>query len=629
MATEIHPAAGRLICLWAAALAALAVPAARAEQPAADDADEQPKTAEMDEDEDQEILITAPRPRPADPSADAQTVGGQQLRESPRPSALEALSQEVPWVYVSSRGVGLHGIANGASGGISIRGLGGSPTTQVLVVQDGIPDCQGIFGHPLADAYVPELVERVDVISGGDSVLYGTNAMGGVIALASRWRTLPGEEFHLRASVDSFKGLAIQPALLAHWDTWDLAAAFHGRTSDGHRPGAGGDLQVGQLGARVWLTSQDRLALSLKATHLTGADPGPVTHPTPDHWFDALRMNLALTYEHFSERMTWRATAFASGGRHELYDGFDSLDGIAGLGLENRWQVQPRLELRTGLACDFADGTVKNRIEASHEAVASQIQFALYQQVTWRPLDALHLVAGARQVESLDYGFLFLYKFGASVSAWPGGRLRARWATNFRHPTLRELYLPYPVANPDLQPESSKSLDFGLDQEVGDRLHVELTGFRTEATNLIKTFGSWPSALVINIDHVVFWGVEGLVRLRAGKRFELMFGGTYLDVGRYTKQNPDLKLDARLRFAYRGLSASFSAEWVHGLYQNNYGRDPLADVFWLDLDARYLFEQASMVVFLIARNLTDRRYAFIDRYPMPGFHLVAGLEVHL
>ena len=89
-------------------------------------------------------------------------------------------------MYITSRGTGLHGISSGASGGIYIRGMGGSPNSQILVVEDGAPDYQGIFGHPIPDAFFPSMIDKVTVIKGGDGVLYGTNAMG-VIDIRNRW----------------------------------------------------------------------------------------------------------------------------------------------------------------------------------------------------------------------------------------------------------------------------------------------------------------------------------------------------------------------------------------------------------------------------------------------------------
>jgi outer membrane cobalamin receptor len=141
-----------------------------------------------------DVVVTAGRPLAKDRTQDATLIPGERVRASSRTNLFDVLAQEAADVYVPGHGIGLHGVANGATGGIRVRGLGGSPNTQVLVVEDGVPDYQGIFGHPIPDAYVPHLIEDVLVVKGGDSTLYGTNAMGGVVVMRSRWREEDGYE---------------------------------------------------------------------------------------------------------------------------------------------------------------------------------------------------------------------------------------------------------------------------------------------------------------------------------------------------------------------------------------------------------------------------------------------------
>jgi len=116
------------------------------------------------------VEVVSPEPAGRDRTQGETVVTGEDLRNSSRASTFEALAQESADIYVPGRGA-MHGVANGASGGIRIRGLGGSPNSQVLVVEDGVPDYQGIFGHPIPDAYLPFLLDDVLVVKGGDSVL--------------------------------------------------------------------------------------------------------------------------------------------------------------------------------------------------------------------------------------------------------------------------------------------------------------------------------------------------------------------------------------------------------------------------------------------------------------------------
>jgi outer membrane receptor for ferrienterochelin and colicin len=119
-------------------------------------------------------------------------VNNLQISQSVESDVLPILNGRVPGLFVTERGVMGFGVATNAAGQISIRGIGGSPTTGVLVLIDGHPQYMGIFGHPLSDSYVSSDIERVEVIRGPASLLYGSNAMGGVINLITKAQSNEG-----------------------------------------------------------------------------------------------------------------------------------------------------------------------------------------------------------------------------------------------------------------------------------------------------------------------------------------------------------------------------------------------------------------------------------------------------
>jgi len=578
-------------------------------------------------------VATSQRTPARDPAQDSQRVDGQRLRESAKGSTFEALAQEAPGLYVPARGA-LHGVAAGGSGGLHLRGLGGSPTTQVLVLADGVPDTQGIFGHPLADAHVPALVDEVLLLQGGDSVLYGSNAMGGVLEIRSRWPERAGWVLDADQAWGSFDTVRSSLSVLADTASGEWVGALSSLSSAGHRPGAGGELRLGQIAWRGRLGQALSLSLRNKLLHLEGADPGPASHPNPDHWFDVWR-------EEASAQLAWRAagtratvTPHLHLGVHRLYDGFWSRDTV--LGLRGEVALRPLRRWRTlfGLAGEQLRGELEDRTGDPLPQPAPQSEAAAYHQSEVWLLPSLRALVGGRAVASDPYGWTLLYKAGAVWDLPWGFALQGRVARNYRRPTLRELYLPFPTANPDLRPELATCRDLGL-RWAGALGSVALTAYSTSLRDQIKTFGTWPSAEVVNIDRAELRGLEARAEFGPLGPLRLRVGGDARDVGRLSRQNPTAKLNGSL--ALRGplgpgiASGELGGQWVHGLYMANYQREPLADVFVLDLSLRYEWQQAPgrPRVYLHLRNLLDRPYAYVAEYPMPGLDALAGLELEI
>jgi len=581
----------------------------------------------------EEIVVEGTRSVAKDATRDATSVEGEQLRESTRASTFEAVAQETADVFVPARGPGLHGVGNGATGAIHIRGLGGSPNSQILVMEDGVPDYQGIFGHPIADAYIPTLIDNLAVVKGGDSVLYGTNALGGALIIRSRWREANGFEVQSDVSAGSYSTLRTSIAALGRAGSWDAAAGFFGLDTEGHREGAGGTEEIGVIAARYRPGPSLTITVREKLAHLIGNDPGPISNPTPDNWYDVWRdtTSLQLAWGQGGTRVT--VTPYVNIGTHRLYDGFYSRDYVGGTIAEGEQRFGSTLRLLLGLAAEGVGGEVRNRITGDAPDVPSTWSASAYAQVTWRPLPTVTAVLGGRELASTRWGSIPLYKAGLRWDLLPELFFRAGIAANFRQPTLRELYLPYPTANPDLRPERATNASVGLGYE-SEHLSIAATGYRTHATNLIKYFGVFPAADVVNIDELTIWGAEGRVAVRHIGPLAAYVAGDTQAVGRFTRQNPSTRVTFGVEVSQgdaEGVAASLDGEWVHGLYMSDYGRDPIPDVFVVDAAVRWRHVLAARGVtiepYLVVRNVFDRQYAYVAGYVMPGLNVMVGLKL--
>lgn len=154
-----------------------------------------------------EVVVTGTR-NETDPRHLPMTVsvvGRQELEASYQPSILQTLTEQVPGLFVTSRGIMGYGVSTGAAGGISVRGLSGN--AQMLVLIDGHPQYMGLFGHPIADSYQSMLADKVEVLRGPASVIYGSNAMGGVINIVTRKMRYDGLDTDINVGLGSFMTL--------------------------------------------------------------------------------------------------------------------------------------------------------------------------------------------------------------------------------------------------------------------------------------------------------------------------------------------------------------------------------------------------------------------------------------
>ena len=137
-----------------------------------------------------------------------------------------------------------YGVSGGAAGGMSLRGIGGSPTAGLLVLIDGHPQYMGLMGHPIADAYQSMMAEKVEVLRGPASVLYGSNAMGGVINIVTRKQQEDGVNTNMQVGYGSYNTLQTEFSNRVKKGRFSSVVTGSYNRTDGHRP----DMKFEQYG---------------------------------------------------------------------------------------------------------------------------------------------------------------------------------------------------------------------------------------------------------------------------------------------------------------------------------------------------------------------------------------------
>jgi len=234
-----------------------------------------------------------------------------QIAESNESALLPILNGRVPGLFVTERGVMGFGVATNAAGQISIRGIGGSPTTGVLMLIDGHPQFMGIFGHPLPDSYVASDVERVEVIRGPASILYGSNAMGGVINIITKKQTREGFNGNANLMYGSYNTQKYTASASYKKNKLSLFASINHDQTDGHRPNSDFSITNGYLKTTYELNDNIQAITDFSLAHFKATDPGPDTiNAVPGNSLDITRGYWAFTINNNFEKYSGTAKIF-------------------------------------------------------------------------------------------------------------------------------------------------------------------------------------------------------------------------------------------------------------------------------------------------------------------------------
>ena len=237
------------------------------------------------------------------------------------PSLLPTLTEQIPGLFVTGRGIMGYGVSGGAAGQMTLRGVGGGPTTGLLVLIDGHPQYMGLMGHPIADACQSMLADRVEVVRGPASVLYGSNAMGGVINIVTRRMHEDGVKTDLHAGYGSYNTLETEVTNQVRAGRFTSTVTGSYNRTDGHRRNMGfeqygGYAKLGYRIAQAW-----DLYADVNLTHFNARNPGSVSEPILDNRQRITRGMTSFTLRNDYGKTSGTLSFFYNWGRHRITDG--------------------------------------------------------------------------------------------------------------------------------------------------------------------------------------------------------------------------------------------------------------------------------------------------------------------
>ena len=382
------------------------------------------------------------------------------------PSLLPVLTEQVPGLFITSRGIMGYGVSEGAAGTISMRGLSGG-SGQVMVLIDGHPQYMGMFGHPISDAYQSLMAERVEVLRGPASVLYGSNAMGGVVNIVTRRMEQDGVRTDINAGYGSWNTVQTELTNRVRYKGFSsIVSASYNRT-DGHRADMGFEQygEYAKLGYEI--SGHWRVRADVNVTHFNASNPGTVSNPLSDADQSVTRGMTSLAVENEYEGTSGALSVFYNWGDHQINDGYYPLDTTDNQPLDYRFNSHDDMmgisayqsvrmfrgnRLTVGVDWYRFGGSAWNQyvagerrgerediVDIAQHEVAGYVDFR--QNIgTWLTLDA-----GVRIDHHSHIGVEWVPQAGLSFHLPNSMELKASVSKGFRYPTIREMYMFPPV----------------------------------------------------------------------------------------------------------------------------------------------------------------------------------------
>ncbi|MEM9290773.1 MAG: TonB-dependent receptor [Acidobacteriota bacterium] len=513
--------------------------------------------------------------------------------------------------------------------------LRGANSNQALVLWNGLPLNDPFFGAFDGSLLTTDGADRIEVVRGPLSTVYGSSAVGGVIQLISGTdngfmiRGEAGEDGHSRVSSSLGWNLGAT--------TLDLVGAW--ATDDGVVANDDYDLGFG-TGRLLW-EAEESLSLGLLIRGLSseiGIPRSGVT-PTPNRRQDSDAREIVIPAHGVGDGWRWRANLGSANGD------FLFRDPDASFSVNDTETTRQRA--RAVVSWDWSqDGWLAFGGEWSEEEASNESNFgsnldeetqrnsAAFAQAHWSSGDVT-IEGGLRYDDSDTFGSQSSPSFAIAWAIQPQLRLRAGWAESFRAPSLGELFFPF-SGNPDLQPESASGWEVALEGgwgQNGTRWNAAVVAFDNRVDDLIE------------FDFVTFRNVNiGEARSRGAEAWVGWFRGpwsgrltsTWLDAedrrsGEALLRRADEEWSLEIGWAGDDLSTRLTAFAVGErpdvdpvtfttIQASSYAR--------VDWALRWQARQ-NLAPYLRIDNLFDEDYEEAAGFPAPGRRFIAGLELRL
>ncbi len=593
-------------------------------------------------------------------------VDREMLVKNEQTNVLSSAVMNVPSLFVTTRGMMGYGVSGGAAGGVSLRGIMGG-TGGLLVLIDGHPQYQGIFGHPISDSYQSMITEKVEVLRGPASVLYGSNAMGGVINIVTRGMKEDGVKTDVNVGAGSWGTVQAEATNRIKKGKFNSTISGQYNRSDNHRPHMGFEQYGGYLKLGYDFCDNWNIWADGNLTHFNASQPGAVDAPMyeADQWITRGVATLAL--ENHYKNTNGRISFYDNFGKHKINDGyaegakpqtrfFRSKDALMGVSMYQSAETEGGSRITLGFDYQniygdayYTDRETGEILETKNKQSAEvrNHEFAGYADFR-QDIKNVTFDAGLRVDHHTVAGLEMIPQFGVVYRPVATGEIKAMASKGFRNPTMKEMYL-YPPSNEELKAEKLWNYELSWNQRLNcgkytatdsvmyhdEKVAVEVEKYKNSVTYGVNLFYMKADNMIqtvnkknVNTGELENWGAEAEISWRIKEHWGISTNHSWLHQENKLVSVPTYK-------GYFGVDwfscnhkwmASLGLQQLAGLYTAVGKDEQKENVTLLNATLKYKINDI-ISVWAKGENLLAQEYEIIAGYPMPKATAMGGIKL--
>ena len=570
------------------------------------------------------------------------TLTRNEIEKNNLPSLLPLLGEQVPGLFLTQRGLLGFGVSGGAAGGLTLRGISSS-AGQMMVLIDGHPQYQGIFGHQISDSYQSQIAESVEVLRGPASTIYGSNAMGGVINIVTRKMLVDGVSGYANVGYGSYNTLQSDASVDVKEGKFTSVVSLSYNRSDGHRDNMEFEQYSGLVKLGYEFSEHWKAVAEANVTHFNSSNPGAENALLLEADQKITRGETSVAIENKYGSTSGAASFFFNFGHHNINDGYNPLtakpqeylfksdDRLVGVSVYESTSLFSGNRITAGFDYFHVFGHAWNDY-FSGEKIGTTSDYAdktlneTAGYVDFRQTIAPWFIANAgvrfdysSQTETGEW----IPSFGLAFPLPKNINLKATVSKGFRYATIRELYM-FPPQNAELEPERLWNYEIGYTQKI-DKLSLGANIYYINADNIIQTRMIDGKPRNINTGEIKNKGFELSAAYKFNENWSVNSNYSYLDMETPVIAAPEQMLHISGGYSSDKLFVTTGIDYIAGLYTDlNISREYFT--LW-NIRASYsVLDWLSIWIRL--ENLLNQKYEINAGFPMPNTNFMAGVKVN-